>query len=294
MTSKLQHLGEDRLIATLCRGFASGKGVLAGIGDDCAVLGKKSDRLWTLLKTDAVLEGIHFLPKTAPARIGWKAMGRAVSDIAAMGGVPRHALVTIAAPANMALARAKGIYAGLKKCCKTFDINLVGGETCRSPGPLFLNVMLQGEVEPRHCVLRSGGRPGDLLYVTGRLGGSLKGKHLNFMPRLEQARWLTEHFKLHAMMDLSDGLGSDLPRMAKASGTGFHIEKIPCAKGCTQKQALSDGEDFELLFAISKTQAPALEKGWRTRFPKLELSCIGMLTKKLGVTSTPPGHDHFA
>lgn len=290
---ELRHYGEDRLVETLCRGFSGGQGVLVGIGDDCAVLGKKSDPVWTLLKTDAVVEEIHFLKETEPKRIGWKAMARAISDIAAMGGIPRHALVTIAVSPDTTLERVKGIYAGIRRCCKIFGVSLVGGETSRSPGPLFLNVSLVGEVEKNRCVLRSGGRAGDLLYVTGLLGGSIAGKHLDFKPRLQEARWLVEHFKVHAMMDLSDGLGSDLPRLAKASQVGFKLGEIPCSPGCSPQQALAHGEDYELLFAVSARDAGRLESDWRRRFPKLPLSCIGTLTKK-GVSKAPAGHDHFA
>ena len=110
-------------------------------------------------------------------------------------------------------------------------------------------------MEKRRCVLRSGGRPGDALFVTGLLGGSLAGKHLDFTPRLAEARWLTQHFHLRAMMDLSDGLGADLPRLAAASGCGFELGEIPCTPGCSRDSALGDGEDFELLFAAGPRDA---------------------------------------
>lgn len=289
----LEHYGEDRLIATLSRGFSQDKEVLVGIGDDCAVLGRRSDPLWTLYKTDALIEEIHFGSKTEPARIGWKAMARAVSDVAAMGGIPRHALVTIAAPAHTKLARLKGIYDGLRKCCKAFKVSLVGGETSKSPGPLFLNISLLGTVESGRCILRSGAKPKDKIYVTGTLGGSIRGKHLDFVPRLKEARWLTQHFRPSAMMDLSDGVGADLPRLAKASGLGFRLGLLPCTKGCSQEAALSDGEDYELLFAISPAQSAKLELLWAKQFPKLPLTCIGEFTKSKA-SAKLQGHDHFA
>lgn len=290
---KLRHYGEDRLVERLCRRFPNGKGVIFGIGDDCAVLGRKSDPVWTLLKADALVEGIHFLDTSDPEGVGWKAMARAVSDIAAMGGLPRHALVTVAVSPDATVRKIEGIYSGIRRCCKTYGISLVGGETSRSPGPLFLNVSLSGEVEKKHCVLRSGARAGDLLYVTGKLGGSFSGKHLDFKPRLEEARWLVKNFKVRAMMDLSDGLGSDLPRLAKASQLGFELGEIPCTPGCSRKEALVHGEDYELLFALSAGEAARLEARWPKRFPKLPLTCIGSLLKKKGAAQIPAGHDHF-
>ena len=211
--------------------------MLVGAGDDCAVIGRPRDARWQLLKTDAVVEGVHFLAAEDPQRVGWKALCRAISDIAAMGGVPAHALITLAAPPTTRVARVKALYAGLRKAARKYGVAIVGGETSRSPGPLFLNVALTGWVERQHCVLRSGGRPGDLLYVTGRLGGSLAGKHLDFQPRLEEARWLVSHFKPRAMMDLSDGLAADLPRLAAASHCGYVVdeERLPLNRGCTPR-----------------------------------------------------------
>ena len=276
--TKLAHYGEDRLIAELTRDLPADASIRTGVGDDCAVVGRKGDKAWLLLKTDCIVEGVHFLPETAPRRIGWKALARAISDIAAMGGVPRHALITIAVSPQDEVSRVKGIYAGLKKVADRFDVRIVGGETCRSPGPLFLSIALTGEVEPAHCVTRGGGRPGDCLYVTGKLGGSIRGHHLDFIPRVEEARWLVQNFRLRAMMDLSDGLGADLPRLARASGVGFNIVNIPCNKGCTRREALADGEDYELLFAIAPRQAVALEDQWARQFPKVPLTRIGRFT----------------
>jgi thiamine-monophosphate kinase len=216
-----------------------------------------------------------------------------------MGGVPGHALITLAASPDTDFSRLRGIYAGLRKAARRFDISIVGGETVRSPGPLFLNIALTGRVERPRCVLRSGGRPGDALYVTGRLGGSLAGHHLDFIPRLVEARWLTAHFKLHAMMDLSDGLASDLPRLATASRCAFTLDetRIPKTKGSTLHQALTDGEDFELLFALPAKQTAALESAWKKQFPRLPLTRIGRLraSQPSTLNSQPPhGFDHFA
>ncbi|MEO6786120.1 MAG: thiamine-phosphate kinase [Chthoniobacteraceae bacterium] len=295
----LAALGEDAVVAALTRGLPLGGDVRHGAGDDCAVIGGARDRVWQLLKTDCVVEGVHFLAKEKPARIGWKALCRAVSDIAAMGGTPRHALITIALKPEVKMAWLRGIYAGLRRAARRFGVSIVGGETSRSPGPAFISVALTGEVERARCVTRGGGRAGDILYVTGRLGGSLAGKHLDFIPRLTEARWLTEHFRIRAMMDISDGLAADLPRLAKASGCGFEIceENIPRNRGCTVAQALGDGEDFELLFAVRSSDAASLEAKWRAKFPRLPLTQIGVLTRSAPRAKRKPkhrGHDHFA
>ena len=297
---KLSDLGENRVVAALTRALALGADVRTGAGDDCAVIGRPRDARWQLLKTDVVIEGVHFLPGDDPRRVGWKALCRALSDIAAMGGTPQHALITLAALPDEKMDRLRGIYAGLRKAARRFGVSIVGGETARSPGPLFLNVALTGTVERERCILRSGGRAGDALYVTGRLGGSRAAKHLDFIPRLNEARWLTKNFKLHAMMDLSDGLAADLPRLATASQCGFHLDEssLPKTKGCTTHQALTDGEDFELLFALASRAAAALEAAWPQHFPRLPLTRIGTLSTQSKIknreSKIPSGHDHFA
>jgi thiamine-monophosphate kinase len=290
--------GEDRLVATLTRDLPRSAEVLVGAGDDCAVIGRPRAARWQLLKTDVVVEGVHFLPEEDARRVGWKALCRAISDIAAMGGTPAQALITIAAPLKSPVERMKALYAGLRKAARKYSVSIVGGETSRSPGPLFINVALTGWVERQHCVLRSGGRPGDLLYVTGRLGGSLAGKHLDFQPRVEEARWLVSHFKPRAMMDLSDGLASDLPRLAAASQCGYTVEeaRLPLNRGCTPVQAMSEGEDFELLFALPARSAAALERAWKKQFPRLPLTLIGHLIPKSEIRAAHSrhGYDHFA
>jgi len=288
---KLSDLGEDSLVARLTRGLPRNASLLVGPGDDCAVVGRRSDAVWTLLKTDCVIEEVHFTGETDFARVGWKALARNVSDIAAMGGEPQHALVTVALPPEWDVAKADALYKGLRRCARKFGVSIAGGETARSPGPVFISVALTGRVERGRCVTRSGGKPGDVLFVTGRLGGSRAGKHLDFTPRLREARWLTEHFRLHAMMDLSDGLGADLPRMARASGCGFELGELPCAPGCSREAALSDGEDFELLFAVHPRQASRIEKAWP--FRNLPLTRVGVLTAN-STLSPVHGFDHFA
>lgn len=295
---KLSSLGEDAVVRELIRGLPLGENVILGAGDDCAVLGRRTDTLWRLLKTDAVIESVHFLPGEKAARIGWKALCRPISDIAAMGGIPQHALVTLGLPGTTDLAWVKALYTGLRKAARRFQISIVGGETCRSPGATFISIALTGIVEQPYCTTRSGGKSGDLIYVTGHLGGSLAGKHLDFIPRLTEARWLVVNHRPSAMMDLSDGLGSDLPRLAAASQCGHELWplSIPCAPGCTPVNAMNDGEDFELLFTIAPTAAVALERAWRRQFPKLPLTRIGHLIPKPPRTRgspRPTGYDHF-
>lgn len=293
----LANLGEDALLARLLRGLPAGADVLAGPGDDCAIIGRPRDRRWLLLKTDCVIEGVHFVAGAEPRRVGWKALCRAISDIAAMAGEPRHALITIAAPRQLRVAWLEAFYAGVVKAARKFGVGIVGGETARSPGAIFINVALTGEVERTHCVRRSGGKPDDAIFVTGRLGGSLAGKHLDFTPRLAEARWLAENFRPHAMMDLSDGLGADLPRLARASGCGFSLDEsaLPRTRGCSVTQALEDGEDYELLFALPQRYSTALKSKWQSAFPRLALTCIGRLTAPSAIRNpkTRRGYDHF-
>jgi thiamine-monophosphate kinase len=295
---KLRGYGEDRLVAELTATLAQGADVRVGPGDDCAVIGGPRAARWQLLKSDVVVEGVHFSRDDDPRRVGWKALCRALSDIAAMGGVPAHALVTLAASPEEEVARVKALYSGLRRAAQKFGVSIVGGETSRSPGPLFLDIALSGWVERGRCVLRSGGRPGDLLYVTGRLGGSRAGHHLTFTPRLAEARWLTKHFRPTAMMDLSDGLAADLPRLASASACGFALEEacIPRTRGATLTQALGDGEDFELLFAIAPARATGLEAAWKQHFPRLALTQIGAFNRQSAIRnpSSHHGFDHFA
>lgn len=281
----LADVGEDALIARLVKHLPLGPEVLAGPGDDCAVVKSPAPgKNWLLLKTDAVVENLHFLPAAAPAAVGWKAACRAVSDIAAMGGWPAHALVTVIAPPAASAAWLEGVYRGLAKAARRFGFSIVGGETCGAPAgaPVILNVAMTGEVEPARCVRRDGARPGDALCVTGRLGGSLaSGRHLRFTPRLAEARWLVSHFKPSAMMDLSDGLAKDLPRLAAMSGVGWALEtaRIPRHRGCLLEHALGDGEDFELLFALPSRQLSGLLAAWPQAFPRLPLSVIGRVEK---------------
>lgn len=274
-----------------------GRGVLTGIGDDCAVIGPMRAGELQLLKTDALVEGIHFAHGTPPERVGWKALCRPLSDIAAMGGTPSHAMITVAAPRGWTTAIWKGLYRGIGKAARAHGVSVVGGETVRSPGPAFLSVSLTGTVPKRKLKLRGGAKPGDLICVTGRLGGSFgSGRHLGFKPRLQEGRWLGAERAVTAMMDLSDGLGSDLPKLARESRCSFRIDRdsLPRHRGCTTEEALADGEDYELLLTISPKAWPSLMRRWDTRFPRTPLTCIGRMTRRdVPATTLPSGYDHL-
>ncbi len=294
----LRDVGEDAVVRALTRGLQQGPDVRVAAGDDCAVVGGLRDRWWRLLKTDVVIENIHFLPDADPVRVGWKALCRAISDIAGMGGEPEHALITLAAPGTKPLRWAKDLYRGIRRAAQKYGVSVVGGETARSPGAVFVNVAITGRVLRRNCSLRSGGKPGDTLYVTGRLGGSFSGKHLDFQPRLAEGQWLAASAHPTAMMDLSDGLATDLPRLAEASGCSFALntQAVPRMPGCSIEQALGDGEDFELLLALPASRAVRVEKEWKLKFPRLPLTCIGALAPRSRRTPHLPthGYDHFA
>ena len=299
----LADYGEDRLVAALLgclpASVRGGEEVITGAGDDCAVVRFSAAEPLQLLKTDCVIEGVHYPADTPPERVGWKALCRPLSDIAAMGGRPLHALITLALPGSATLAYARGIYTGLGRAAERFGVRIVGGETARSPAGAFISVALTGAASPAHTAARSGGKPGHGIYVTGRLGGSFaSGKHLDFVPRLAEAQWLVARFPVSAMMDLSDGLGRDLPRLAAASGTGYQVDvgKLPLAPGCSIAQALGDGEDYELLFTVEPPSGAGLERDWRERWPGLGLTRIGELappTLQAGLEAGG-GFDHFA
>lgn len=284
-------LGEDGLIEKLCQGLPESKSVMVGPGDDCAVVGE--GEVLTLLKTDAVVAGIHFEKDEDPRRVGWKAVARVLSDFAAMGGGPGELLVTIALEKKTPVDWVSRLYEGMNACLGQHGGVIVGGETTSLPegAPAMISVAGRGEVRRSQVITRSGGRPGDGIYVTGTLGGSIGGKHLDFTPRLKEAQWLAEHFEISAMMDLSDGLAKDLPRMARMSGCGFEVNRklLPLSEGVTVEDALSDGEDYELLF----TSGDEIEGTWSTEFPDLQLTRIGQLVSGKG-NRLEGGWDHFS
>jgi thiamine-monophosphate kinase len=294
---KLRELGEDRLLDQLLPKLPRNRGVILGAGDDCAVVELGERGKLHLLKTDCLVENIHFTKKSRPELVGWKAMARPLSDFAAMSGVPQFALVTLIVPSQRSLAWVKKLYRGIEKAARAFEVAVVGGETSNIKGPAVIAVTVTGFVEKGRWISRAGGKAHDELFVTGRLGGSLGGRHLNFIPRIAESRWLTKNFFIHAMMDLSDGLGADLPRLARASRVGFEVDEaaLPLSPGCTAKEAISDGEDYELLFAISPKDSRSLPARWRKKFPNIPLTRIGRLNRKSQIANRkfPRGYVHF-
>lgn len=287
---------EDAIIARLRAALRRAPAV-AGIGDDCAAVVAPRGKL-LLLKTDCVVEKRHFRAADAPSAVGWKAACRAVSDIAACGGKPQHALVTCVLRDGQTGRWLDGLYRGLEKAGREFGFHVVGGELARTGGPAVVNVAMTGAVARRDFVARGGGRVGDILYVTGALGGSLRsGWHLRFRPRLREALWLAKSLRPSAMMDLSDGLAADLPRLAAESGTGFVVDanSVPRRRGASLHAALSEGEDFELLFAVPAKKCARLEREWKRRFPTLRLTRVGHLAGR-GIVQglgAARGYDHF-
>lgn len=293
---KLRDLGEDEVIRRLVALMPTPVEPMAGPGDDCAVVEETDGFL--LLKTDALVAGVHFDQHAEPERVGWKAIARVVSDFAAMGGKPVSFLITIAIDPNKQITWLEGIYRGMARCMRTFDAVLAGGETSSVPAgnATVISIAAIGRAAKHHLVLRSGGKPGDVLLVTGELGNSIRGKHLDFMPRIAEANWLAARYKPTAMMDLSDGLGADLPRLAAASGCGFDVrrEDLPLADGAEGAGAWSDGEDFELLFSMPPEQVKRLLADWKIQFPVVPLTVIGALTAAGTTVHQKAGWDHFS
>ena len=310
-------MNEFELIEKLSRSLPTNKSVVTGSGDDCAVLDLGLPHKLLLFKTDAIVEGIHFKMATPPEKVGHKALARCLSDVAAMAGTPTAALITIALPKNFDAAFVEGIYAGIGALARKHDVAIAGGETTTNPDRILISVALLGLVPRGKAVLRSGAEAGDAIFVTGELGGSLAGRHLEFSPRLAEGRWLAENFAIHAMIDLSDGLAGDLRHILKASRVGAELltTSIPVsrqAKLASKAEssakppvlaALTDGEDFELLFTVAAKDAVPLLDAWKKQFPKLALTCIGKITAGEGITLrdktgarpfTAHGYEHFA
>lgn len=290
-------MNEFELIARLTKSLPTNESVVTGPGDDCAVLDLGAPDKLFLFKTDAVVEGIHFTRDTLPEQIGRKALARCLSDIAAMAGTPVAALVTLALPGEFDPELVAKIYDGMKALAHEHGVAIVGGETTTNPERILISISLIGSVPRGRQILRSGAKAGDVIFVTGELGGSLAGRHLDFEPRLAEARWLAAHFPVHAMIDLSDGLGGDLRHILQAGQVGAELLKsaVPVSRaaklrartGSSAKPAfvaaLTDGEDFELLFTVPGKQAVKLLDAWKAKFPKVKLSCIGKIVAGDGI-----------
>ena len=303
-------LSETELIQRLTQNLPADSSVLTGPGDDCAVLDWSGSKL--LFKTDAIVEGIHFERDTPPKTIGRKALARALSDIAAMSGTPTHALITLGVHAEMEPSLIEAVYQGLRDCAREHHVNIVGGETT-SLSQLTLSISLIGRASKP--ILRTGSAVGDAIFVSGELGGSLAGHHLNFTPRLKEARWLSDQDIVHAMIDLSDGLATDLRHLlSDQTGAELLTRALPIRRAAKERArdnpsgktallaALTDGEDYELLFTVSSKDAVPLLDGWKSAFPETPLHCIGKITDQPGIALrddkgvkplTLHGYDHL-
>ena len=280
-----------------------GRDVHLGIGDDAALLRPNCGHE-IILTCDWFLEGTHFLRgKHPPDSVGWKSLARALSDVAAMGGVPRCFLLSLALPESHAGRWLDAFLSGLRRASRKFACALAGGDTTRRH-EILINVTIVGEIRNARAILRSGARAGDFLFVTGRLGEAELGlrllkrgktqrrssnpflrKHLYPEPRLDVGRWLAEKRLATSMMDLSDGLSSDLPRLCAASGVGADVEseKLPVVRhssavrglGVDSLQlALHGGDDYELLFTVRSDRVNMLPKTLRG----VSLTAIGRIT----------------
>ena len=261
--------GEFDFIDWLRRRTPADSRVVIGPGDDCAAVRLATDQP-CLITTDMLLEGSCFLLDAGPRRIGRKAMAVNLSDIAAMAGQPTAAVVSVGLPRRGGMALAQELDAGLREMAGEFNVAVVGGDTNSWDGPLVISVTLFGHPTGRGPVTRAGARPGDRLLVTGPLGGSILGKHLDFTPRIREAIALHAAADLHAMIDISDGLAADVHHICEESRCGAVLwaDAIPSLSDAASQMsdntrspldhALADGEDFELVFATSPAEADRL------------------------------------
>lgn len=330
----LYQIGEFGLINRIRKRFPPPKRpLLIGIGDDAAAF-RPNKEMDILLTTDLLIEDIHFdLKYTTFQQLGYKALAVNVSDIAAMGGIPRYLVVSLALPGELDIKDIDGLYKGIGIQARRFGIRLIGGDTSASRKGIFISIALLGEVEQGVMAARSGARVGDAIMVTGSLGDSSAGlkilkkgdkmergykslikRHLAPTPRINEGRLLATRRLATSMIDISDGLLSDLSHILKESGVGaeLFLDKIPISgalrsysareKTSPLKFALSGGEDYELLFTASSrsvqkiVNSPLLEK--------TGVSAIGRIVKENGVRWTgdqdigqeafKKGYDHFS
>jgi thiamine-monophosphate kinase len=318
---KLDEIGEFGLIDRIKgRKATHDEDVIIGIGDDCAIL--RRGLVLEALTTDCLVAGTHYQDGWLTMKdVGWKALAVNVSDIAAVGGTPRHALVTLFLPDGMATGDIDDLYDGLDECGNAFGVSIVGGDIVRIQGPFAISITLSGTCERDEVVLRSGARQDDIIVVTGSLGdaalglkclrdqvpcprgsalGSSVGKFRRPMPRMKESRAIVEGLRPSAMIDVSDGLVSDMRHVLEASKVGAVLEAdaIPVSPGVREffggaeeealSWAISSGEEYELLFTMAsrfEAKLPELSQELGTT-----LTRIGKITSKsYGVKLTAPG-----
>lgn len=312
-TTTLRDCGEQRLIAAIRSWLgAACPPSPAGIGDDCAVVPRSGKP--TLVTVDPVIRGRHFDASLSAAAVARKLLKRNLSDIAAMGGVPRRAVVALAAPPDLPVSWLRSFFVALGREARRFGVSVVGGDCAQTEGFFGAWITLLGEVASRPLT-RTGGRRGDVLFVSGRLGGSIAGRHHTFTPRLAEGRWLARRRAVHAAIDLSDGLGKDLPAIVpRGCSAVIDVPAIPLSAAARRQArsagrdpldaALNDGEDYELLFAVAPREAASLERAWRREF-STPLTRIGRLEARprdrRAIRFDPPlppgvephGYEHF-
>jgi thiamine-monophosphate kinase len=296
--------------------------VIKGIGDDCAVLSLDNGN-YQVLTTDALVESVHFNLKThTPEQLGWKTMAVNISDIAAMGGQPKFAVISVGIPKTVPVDFLDRFYKGLNQASQKYKVALVGGDTVASPKHLFINLTLLGETLKKKVYTRSGARPGDKIYVTGTLGDSALGlkilesprrkwkgsetlqkkliqRHLKPEPRVEVASWLAKSkFRVTSMIDISDGLAQDLGHILKAGKVGAELweSAIPISKPLAKyslinglpalELALEGGEDYELLFTLAPEDVNYLDTESITKVD-LPVTQIGEISARKGIRLTP-------
>lgn len=270
-------LGEERLIAAIRRwlGPASPRAPF-GIGDDCAVLPGSAAR--QLITVDPVIYPRHFDDAVPPRAVGAKLLKRNLSDLAAMGGRPTAAVLALTLDRRTRLAWLEQFYRGLAACARRYDVPIVGGDVAQADGLVAASLTLLGRASGARVPTRRGARIGDHLFVTGALGGSLRlGHHYRFTPRLAEGAWLAARPELRAMMDVSDGLAKDLHALTPAGAApALDAAALPRRPGADVRAALTDGEDYELVFALAaRADGAAFARAWKRAFPRTRLSCVG-------------------
>lgn len=333
MTS-LKDIGEFGLIDKIKKSFkAESKELLFGIGDDCAII-KKDDKTVILIGTDMLIEGVHFnIDFFTPVELGMKSAAVNISDIAAMGGIPKYMLVSVAVPKKISYKFIKDFYTGIKKLCHKYDVKLIGGDTSSSKSSLFISISVIGEAKHGEYLTRKGAKPGDSIYVTGKLGDSSGGleillkkhhmsddlkrylvnKHKKVTPRIDEGLYLARSEYITSMIDISDGISSDIKRICDESKSGarIYLDMVPVSKQLKKLSlqlkkdvydfALKGGEDYELLFTVKEDFENTLETGFKKHFNK-KIFKVGTITKSETVCSIDKsgnievisgGYNHF-